>query len=67
MEAITAHGAIMYMNESSLYIAVNDWSSASSIIKFNLEGMKIGYAGSGEVKGYLLNQFSMDEYEGYLR
>ncbi|MGI6746663.1 MAG: beta-propeller domain-containing protein [Anaerovoracaceae bacterium] len=67
VEAITAHGAIMYMNESSLYIAVNDWSSASSIIKFNLEGMKIGYAGSGEVKGYLLNQFSMDEYEGYLR
>lgn len=67
VEAITAHGAIMYMNESSLYIAVNDWESNSSIIKFNLEGMKVGYAGSGEVKGYLLNQFSLDEYEGYLR
>ena len=27
----------------------------------------MGYAGSGDVPGYLLNQFSMDEYEGNLR
>lgn len=67
VEAITAYGAIMYMNESSLYIAANDWNDTTSIIKFSLNGMKVGYAGSGEVKGYLLNQFSMDEYEGHLR
>jgi uncharacterized secreted protein with C-terminal beta-propeller domain len=29
--------------------------------------MKVGYAGSGDVPGYLLNQFSMDEYQGNLR
>jgi len=66
-EAITAYGATMYMNDSSLYLAFNDRGDATSIIKFALEGMKVGYAGSGEVPGYLLNQFSMDEYLGYLR
>lgn len=66
VEAITAFGATVYMNESSMYLAFND-SSETSIIKFDLEGMKVGYAGSGTVPGYLLNQFSMDEYEGNLR
>ncbi len=66
-EAITAYGATMYMNDSSLYLAFNNNNGATSIIKFALEGMKVGYAGSGEVPGNLLNQFSMDEYEGNLR
>ncbi|HWQ79256.1 MAG TPA: beta-propeller domain-containing protein, partial [Anaerovoracaceae bacterium] len=66
-EAITAYGATMYMNDSSLYLAYNDQGDKTSIIKFVLEGMKVGYAGSGEVPGNLLNQFSMDEYEGNLR
>lgn len=67
VEAITAYGATMYMNDSAMYLAVNNSYDATSIIKFELEGMKVGYAGSGEVDGYLLNQFSMDEYEGNLR
>lgn len=67
VEAITAYGATMYMNDSSLYLAFNNTAGSTSIIKFTLEGMKVGYAGSGDVRGYLLNQFSMDEYEGNLR
>lgn len=66
-EAITAYGATMYMNDKSLYLAYNDRGDRTSVIKFVLEGMKVGYAGSGEVPGNLLNQFSMDEYEGNLR
>jgi len=67
VEAITAYGATMYMNDSALYLAFNGRGSSTSIIKFKLEGMKVGYAGSGDVPGYLLNQFSMDEYDGHLR
>ncbi|HML38881.1 MAG TPA: beta-propeller domain-containing protein [Bacillota bacterium] len=67
VEAITAYGATMYMNDSSLYLAFNNWGDNTSIVKFELAGMKVGYAGSGEVPGYLLNQFSMDEYDGNLR
>lgn len=67
VEAITAYGATMYMNESAMYLAFNNSADSTSIIKFDLEGMKVGYAGSGSVQGYLLNQFAMDEYEGNLR
>jgi uncharacterized secreted protein with C-terminal beta-propeller domain len=67
VEAITAYGATMYMNDSALYLAFSNYSADTTIIKFELAGMKVGYAGSGDVPGYLLNQFSMDEYEGNLR
>jgi inhibitor of cysteine peptidase len=37
------------------------------IHKINIHHDKIDYGGSGEVFGHILNQFSMDEYEGNLR
>lgn len=67
VEAITAYGMTMYMNDSSLYLASDGANDKSTIIKFELAGMKVGYAGSGEVKGHLINQFAMDEYGGNLR
>ncbi len=67
VEAITAYGMNLYMNDSALYLSSDGANDVSSIIKFKLEGMKVGYAGSGEVKGHLLNQFSMDEHAGNLR
>ncbi|QNU66561.1 beta-propeller domain-containing protein [Ruminiclostridium herbifermentans] len=67
VEAITASGHIMYMNTSSIYLVGNNYNGNSTITKFNIDGMKIGYAGSGNVNGYVLNQFSMDEHNGYFR
>jgi uncharacterized secreted protein with C-terminal beta-propeller domain len=37
------------------------------INKFGLKEGKIGYLGQGSVKGHVLNQFSMDEFEGNFR
>ena len=37
------------------------------INKFRLENGKIGFAGQGSVPGHVLNQFSMDEFEGKFR
>ncbi|MEM4637657.1 MAG: beta-propeller domain-containing protein [Candidatus Woesearchaeota archaeon] len=42
-------------------------NSKTTIHKINIEDGKINYFGKGEVDGRLLNQFSLDEYEGYLR
>ncbi len=67
VEAIAASGHIMYMNNSSLYLVGNNYNGQSTITKFNIDKMNIGYAGSGKVDGYVLNQFSMDEYNGYFR
>lgn len=67
VEAIAASGYTTYMNNSSLYLVGNNYNDQSTITKFNINGMNIGYAGSGKVNGYVLNQFSMDEYNGYFR
>lgn len=67
VEAITAFGATMYMNDASMYLAFGNYDGSTSVIRFDLNGMKVGYAGSGTIPGYLLNQFSMDEYDGNLR
>src|SRR5690606_18548075 len=39
----------------------------TQIFKFALDGTDIAFLASNEVKGSLLNQFSMDEYNGYFR
>lgn len=39
----------------------------TEIFKFALDGIDVSFLASSEVKGALLNQFSMDEYNGYFR
>ncbi|MET3289971.1 UNVERIFIED_CONTAM: inhibitor of cysteine peptidase [Brevibacillus sp. OAP136] len=39
----------------------------SSIYKFALKADAVSYQGKGEVPGTILNQFSLDEHNGYLR
>lgn len=39
----------------------------TEIFKFALNGTEVSFVASNEVKGSLLNQFSMDEYNGYFR
>lgn len=67
VEAITAFGSTVYMNETALYFASGNFSDITNVTKFSIDGMNVGYAGTGKVKGNVLNQFSMDEYEGNLR
>ncbi len=42
-------------------------SEKTVINKININEKNIEYKGAGEVPGNVLNQFSMDEYEGYFR
>ena len=39
----------------------------TSIQRIKIDKQAITFAASGEVPGYILNQFSMDEYSGYFR
>ncbi len=73
-------GAV-YASASAMYVAARhsqtqmswffseDIEEASTIHKFNLtnEPPASQYAGSGVVKGRVLNQFSMDEFNGFFR
>lgn len=41
--------------------------SNSAILKFSVSGLSVKYSASAKVPGSLLNQFSLDEYNGFLR
>jgi uncharacterized secreted protein with C-terminal beta-propeller domain len=73
----------LYVSPNNIYITfpnttlrstILPWQSVlpnraekTSIHKVHIENGEIEYVASGEVPGYVLNQFSMDEYNGYFR
>ena len=78
--AIMANPQIVYGSATSLYLATEGWidpatpyslvpqSDYTVIDRFDLsDPAKAIYAGSGEVPGYVLNQYSLSEYGGDLR
>ncbi len=79
-ETIVGSGQNVYASLKNLYIAQTSWPSYNKIgvptsgysektviTKFSLDKGKLVFQGTGEVKGHILNQFSMDENEGYFR
>ena len=54
-------------NHYRSYLTEEDALSVSYIHRFSLEDSTTEYVGSGIVDGYLLNQFSADEYNGHFR
>lgn len=69
-ESLLGAGNQIYMSDSALYVAsylYEEQKTKTLIVKFKIDGLNIGYAASGKVKGNILNQFSMDEYKGSFR
>jgi uncharacterized secreted protein with C-terminal beta-propeller domain len=72
--AVLADAQTIYASTEAVYAASTDYGvaadyRASTVIhkfKFSTDGVP-DYAGSGAVPGTILNQFSLGEYEGYLR
>jgi inhibitor of cysteine peptidase len=56
----------MYVSLNNIYIILPE-NEKTLIYRIYIDGNQIGIEASGEVPGYVLNQFSMDEYEGYFR
>jgi inhibitor of cysteine peptidase len=68
----------LYVSPNNIYLTFPVWgtdilgrevwdSPRTSIHRLHIEGDEIEYVASGEVPGMVLNQFSMDEYDGYFR
>jgi inhibitor of cysteine peptidase len=68
----------LYVSLNNIYLTFPVWgtdilgrevwdSPRTSIHRIHIEGAEIEYMSSGEVPGMVLNQFSMDEYDGYFR
>lgn len=72
-------GQQLYMSKENLYLAVPNYlvrpledtsrmvTPDTNVYKFSVKGMKVAFHSSAEIKGTILNQFSMDEHEGYFR
>lgn len=70
IQSFVGSADIIYMSKESLYVSFTRWFDdgyGTKIYRFALESDYVTYESDGSVKGQLLNQFSMDEYEGYLR
>ncbi|MEK5040080.1 beta-propeller domain-containing protein [Sporosarcina sp. FSL K6-3457] len=71
----------LYMSKENLYLTATSYDNMSTsnmmiwnpgtanteLFKFALKGTDVTYHSSAELKGHLLNQFSMDEYKGNFR
>ena len=74
--SVMAGSTTVYASSNNLYVAQSSnawWDGISAIDRvtnihrFALNGANTEYAGSGQVDGYMHNQFSMSEYKGMLR
>jgi len=64
----------LYASRENIYLAAPSWDETdpmggevTRIFKVTVDGRKIEYTADGRVPGRVLNQFSMDEHDGYFR
>ncbi len=83
MALVTGWTSVLYMSPSAIYLAYYKWSvtpmarmslavsvgsgGRTTIYKLEASGLDIVPAASADVAGSLLNQYSMDEWNGMLR
>ncbi|PKM80725.1 MAG: hypothetical protein CVU89_12370 [Firmicutes bacterium HGW-Firmicutes-14] len=68
-------GQNIYASTDNMYVAVAKYEyselrppeTGTTIYRFGLNQGHVEYSGKGEVPGTILNQFSMDEHEGFFR
>ncbi|MDI6805638.1 MAG: beta-propeller domain-containing protein [Candidatus Bathyarchaeia archaeon] len=56
----------MYVSQENIYLAIG-YRDKTILHRIHIENGEISYSADGEVPGTVLNQFSMDEHEGYFR
>ena len=80
-EQVPTHETIVMGGTSSVYVSTGNiyltfpdynWWQEDDTMKTTIQRVKIDkesitFVASGEIPGYILNQFSMDEYNGYFR
>ncbi|UCH02320.1 MAG: beta-propeller domain-containing protein, partial [Candidatus Bathyarchaeota archaeon] len=57
----------IYVSQKNMYLTSPENFGITHIYKINIEDRAINYVAYGNVTGFILNQFSMDEYEDHFR
>jgi inhibitor of cysteine peptidase len=68
---LSGYATSIYVSAGNIYLASPKYdygyAEKTQIHRIKINTGEITYEASGEVLGYVLNQFSMDEYKGYFR
>jgi inhibitor of cysteine peptidase len=57
----------MYVSTSNMYVTFPTSDGATEIYRVGISGANLSFQAKGVVPGSVLNQYSMDEYNGYFR
>ena len=71
MTVLMGGASTMYVSVGNIYVTYPTWNSEqgeyTSIYRISVAQDKFTFEAKGSVAGYVLNQYSMDEYNGYFR
>jgi inhibitor of cysteine peptidase len=58
----------MYVSTGNMYVTYPTWSDGqyTSIYRVHIDGNSLAFEAKGSVPGYVINQYSMDEYNGHV-
>lgn len=74
--AVLGNSGNYYCSEDAFYVVAEEYNykdekpevrEKTIINSFSLDGINIAFKATGEVKGRIINQYSLDQYEGKLR
>lgn len=60
-------GSSIYVSPTNMYLTSEGWWRETRITKIGIEEGAIKFKANGTVPGYVLNQYSMDEKDGFFR
>jgi uncharacterized secreted protein with C-terminal beta-propeller domain len=71
MTMMMGGASTMYVSMNNIYVTYPTWSNEqgqyTSIYRVRVNGSALAFEAKGSVAGYVLNQYSMDEHNGYFR
>ena len=69
MTVLMGGASTMYVSLDNIYVTYPTWTSGqyTSIYRVGIDNGKLTFQAKGNVTGGVLNQYSMDEYNGYFR
>ena len=69
MTVLMGGASTMYVSLGNMYVTYPTWSEGqyTTIYRVSIDGGSLTFEAKGSVPGYILNQYSMDEHNGYFR
>jgi uncharacterized secreted protein with C-terminal beta-propeller domain len=71
MTVLMGGASAMYVSPSNIYITYSGWDETTgqynAIYRVAINGLQLSLQAQGSVPGYIINQYAMDEYNGYFR